>query len=332
MSNLYITEQGSVLRKTGDRLVVQKDNEILLDVQCSKIDAVLIFGNVQFTTQAVHELFEHEIEMALLTRTGKLIGQITSPFTKNIELRIEQFKKYNDKTFRLNLSKAIVNGKITNCLNLMAAFSCNHSEINLEREMTGLGTSIKTINCTDSVAALRGVEGIATRTYFEGVRKMLLGEFTFTVRKKRPSTDPVNALLSFGYTLIFNEISSLLDGLGFDPYLGYFHEVEYGRASLACDLQEEFRPIIDRFTLYLINNRMVNENDFYKNLKDGSVYLKKEAMKKYFIEYEKNLNHGFKHTETGENTTIRKCFRIQAEKLANHIKNGNKYTPFKIEP
>src|SRR4030042_499625 len=87
MANLYLTEQGSVLRKTGDRLIVQKEGEVLLDVQCNKIDAILIFGNVQFTTQAVHELFEHGIEMAILTRTGRLIGQITSPATKNIELR-----------------------------------------------------------------------------------------------------------------------------------------------------------------------------------------------------------------------------------------------------
>ena len=91
MANIYLTEQGSVLRKTGNRLTVYKNDEILLDVQCSKIDSVLIFGNVQFTTQqAVHELFEHGIEMALLTRTGRLVGQIPSPFTKNIELcRIE---------------------------------------------------------------------------------------------------------------------------------------------------------------------------------------------------------------------------------------------------
>jgi len=83
MANLYLTEQGSILRKTGDRLIVQKEGEVLLDVPCNKIEAILIFGNVQFTTQAVHELFEHGIEMALLTRTGRLIGQITSPATKN---------------------------------------------------------------------------------------------------------------------------------------------------------------------------------------------------------------------------------------------------------
>ena len=331
MANIYLTEQGSTLRKTGDRLIVQKDDEVLLDVQCSKISAVLIFGNVQFTTQAVHELFEHGIELALLTRTGRLIGQLTSPATKNIELRIAQFRRHGDEKFRFDFSKAVISGKMTNCLNLVKSFSNNHPEISLAGEATGIEASIKNIDSSGSVAVLRGIEGTAAKTYFRGFGKMILGGFTFEGRKKHPSTDPVNALLSFGYTLIFNEISSLLDGLGYDPYLGYFHEVEYGRASLACDIQEEFRASVDRFTLYFINNRILNGDDFYKNPKDGSVYLQRDAMKKYFAEYEKFISREFKHPDTGENTTLRKCFRIQAEKLAAFIKGEKDYMPFKLE-
>ncbi len=172
---------------------------------------------------------------------------------------------------------------------------------------------------------------LLARAYFEGLGKMVLGPFEFPGRKKRPSTDPVNSLLSFGYTLIFNEISSLLDGLGFDPYLGYFHTVEYGRASLASDLQEEFRAVVDRFTLYLVNNRRLKEDDFYRNIQTGGMYLVREAMKKYFAEYEKYLSREFMHPERKEKTTVRKCFRIQAEKLAKHIKGESEYSAFKIE-
>jgi CRISPR-associated protein Cas1 len=224
-----------------------------------------------------------------------------------------------------------VTGKVGNCLALLKSFSYNHPNINYGSEISEIETLARDISGSDNVASLRGIEGTVARTYFSGFGKMILGEFTFEGRKKHPSTDPVNALLSFGYTLIFNEISSLLDGLGFDPYLGYFHEVEYGRASLACDIQEEFRAAIDRFTLYLINNRMLNKDDFYQNQKDGSMYLKREAMKKYFSEYEKQMNREFVHPDTKENTTLRKCFRIQAEGLANIIKSGGVYMPFKIE-
>lgn len=140
-----------------------------------------------------------------------------------------------------------------------------------------------------------------------------------------------NALLSFGYTLFFNEIMSLLDGLGFDPYLGYLHNVEYGRASLASDIVEEFRATADRFTLYLINDRIFNQADFFMNPKGEGMYLTREAQKVYFAQYERFLNREFFHPETKERTSLRKCFRLQSEKLAAYIRNGNEYSPFQLE-
>jgi len=331
MANLYITEQNSILRKTGDRLLVQKDDEVLLDVQCHKIDAVLIFGNVQFTTQAVNELFEHGIELAILSRTGRLKGQITSPVTKNISLRINQFHKYNDEAFKLKLSQQIVAGKITNCLQLIRSFAYNHPEVELGRYQGGLQESMGRVAEADRPDQLLGFEGGAARDYFEAFGRMVLGEFNFPGRKKRPPTDPVNSLLSFGYTMVFNEISSLLDGLGFDPYLGYLHKPDYGRPSLASDLIEEFRaPVADRLTLNLVNNRILQPHDFHSNPKGGGVYLNKDAMKRYFAEYEKMLNTEFLHPQTGENTTLRKCFRIQAERLAATIQKDTEYVPFQM--
>lgn len=332
MAYLYLTEQGSLLRKTGDRLIVEKEGQVLLDVPCCKIKGVLIFGNVQFTTQAVHELFEHGIEMALLTRTGRLVGQLTSPSTKNIELRVRQFGRHDDDVFKLRLAKALVWGKLANCLHLMTNFHQNHPERGLDAAVRRLDGLRGNLDGSESLASLRGLEGTAARVYFEAFGRMLLHEFTFTGRKKRPATDPVNALLSLGYTLIFNELLSLLDGLGFDPYLGYFHEVEYGRASLACDIQEEFRPTVDRFTLYLVNNRMFGAEDFYPNPKDGAMFLKREAMKRYFGEYEKYVTREFRHPETGDTTDVRRCFRLQAEKLGRCIKGEVMYTPFALEP
>ncbi len=123
---------------------------------------------------------------------------------------------------------------------------------------------------------------------------------------------PVNTLLSFGYTLASNEIASLLDGIGFDPYIGFFHKSKYGRPSLAADLLEEFRsPIVDRLTLKLINNRVLTENDFYFHKPSGSMYLKRTALKCYFTEYKKVANKEFTYPRTGEKTNFRRCFRIQ---------------------
>lgn len=329
MANLYLTEQGSVLRKTGDRLIVEKNSQVLLDVHCHKIDAVLIFGNIQVTTPAIHELFEHGIEMAMLTRRGRLIGQITSPMTKNITLRIAQYDRFREPEFILNFSKTIVSGKIRNAIALLRRYAYSHQEIDLADLIGSLERSKKEISCKESLEALLGAEGAAARRYFQGFGRIILGECHFDGRKKRPPPDPVNALLSLGYTMVFNEISSLLDGAGFDPYLGFYHKPDYGRPSLAADLLEEFRaPIVDRLTLTLFNKRVLKMEDFAPHANKGGCYLKKEAMKRYFAEYERFISKTFSDPITGAETDFRRCFRTQIQTLAKAVEGEVPYTPF----
>lgn len=329
MANLYLTEQGSVLRKTGDRLIVEKNQQILLDVHCHKIDAVLIFGNIQVTTPAIHELFEHGIELAMLTRRGRLIGQITSPMTKNITLRIAQYDRFREHDFIRNFSSTIVCGKIKNAIVLLRRYAYSHQEINLSDAISSLEQSVKKISKKDSLEALLGAEGVAARKYFEGFGRIILGECCFYGRKKRPPPDPVNALLSLGYTMVFNEISSLLDGAGFDPYLGFYHKPDYGRPSLAADLLEEFRaPIVDRLTLTLFNNRVLSIKDFAPHPNKGGCYLKKEPMKRYFSEYERFISKTFSDPITGTETDFRRCFRVQILALSKAIEGERIYTPF----
>lgn len=143
-----------------------------------------------------------------------------------------QYERYKDEDFVLRLSKAIVGGKLRNSLEVLRRFSYNHPEVSLKDESGRLEKSIQEVQAGNSLQELRGIEGAGAKVYFSGFSKMIRrGEFDFNGRRKRPATDPVNALLSFGYTLLFNEISSLLDGIGFDPYLGFFHQIHYGRPS-----------------------------------------------------------------------------------------------------
>ena len=329
MAFLYLTEQGSVLRRKGKRLVVEKDGHILLEVPIREIETVLVFGHVQVTTQAIQMILLNKTELAFLTHTGRLLGQLTSPTPKNVGLRISQHRKFSDNSFILQISKSIVAGKILNGLEYLRRFSYNHKEVDLTSEMQILFQTYEQVGHQNNVDALLGIEGFAARTYYQGFGKMILGDFGFNGRQKHPSPDPVNALLSLGYTLVFNEIASLLDGIGFDPYIGFFHKSRYGRASLAADLLEEFRsPIVDRFTLRLINNRILTGNDFYFHHPSGSMYLKRSAIKRYFTEYEKMINKEFTHPHTGEKTDFRRCFRIQAQDLARSIKGKTPYRPF----
>jgi CRISPR-associated protein Cas1 len=332
MANLYITEQNSILRKTGDRLLVKKEDHVLLDVQCHKLGAVLIFGNVQFTTQAVHELMEHGIELAILTRTGRLVGQLTSPTTKNIELRLRQFRRYDDQAFRLEYSKSLVTAKIANSLSLLKKYAYNHPDAAPTEAMGELDRLQTAPKSAETLEALRGIEGSAARIHFRGLRQTIRTDLPFDGRDKRPPPDPVNSLLSLGYTMLFNEVSSLLDGLGFDPYLGYFHAVDYGRASLAADLIEPFRaPVVDHLTLNLLNLGMFKIDDFKDNPQGGGVYLKREALQRYFIEYEKFLNCDFVIPSLGRALTYRACFRQQAENLAATLNDGIPFQPFLMQ-
>ena len=165
MANIYITEQGSILRKTGDRLLVQKDDQLILDIQCHKVDAVLIFGNVQFTTQAVHEILEHDIEMAIFTRMGRLVGQITSPATRNIMLRFAQFRCYGNPVFRLNISKASVKAKISNCLFLIKKFAYNHPDNKLKNDVKTIQQYLTASDLAENLQQLLGIEGGVTKAY-----------------------------------------------------------------------------------------------------------------------------------------------------------------------
>jgi CRISPR-associated protein Cas1 len=156
-----------------------------------------------------------------------------------------------------------VAGKLGNSLALVREFSYNHPETDLQSEMDHLATLLPQVDQVSELLSLLGLEGAGARFYYQAFAKMVRRVFKFAGRHRHPAPDPVNALLSLGYTLVYSEISSLLDGLGFDPYLGFYYQPDYGHATLASDLLEEFRvPLVDRLTLSLINNRVFSPEDF----------------------------------------------------------------------
>ena len=329
MAFLYITEQGAVIKKSGARLLVEKDKEKLLDIPASKIEGVLVFGNVQFTTQAVQLMFREGIEMGIFTRRGKLLGQLTSPATKNIDLRQHQYHRHNDSRFPLALAGTIVGAKLENSLAMVREFFHNHPDSDLASEMARLKELCSQAHGQGNLQSLLGLEGVGAKAYFDAFGKMVLRSFQFTGRRRRPAPDPVNALLSLGYTLVYNEIESLLDGMGFDPYLGFYHQPRYGHATLASDLMEEFRgPLVDRLTLYAVNNGIFKEEDFFRHSQSGSMYLKDDSRKRYFVEYERFVTRPLSSEGQECKTGYRGLFRRQAERLKRALTKDVPYEPY----
>lgn len=326
MACLYITEQQAILRKTGDRMIVEKDGVVLMEIPCLKLDAVLLYGNVQFTTQAAVELLQHGIELSLFSSTGRLWGQLTPPKARNVVLRMRQYELAHSESFCLRLAKSIVRGKIANAVAALRRFRANHPQALPLTVVDDLESRLGRIGASTNLDALRGLEGSAAAAYFDAFAAMVPEELGFAGRQRRPPRDPVNSLLSFGYVLVGNELQSLLDGIGFDPFIGFFHAVDYGRASLAFDLLEEFRhSLVDRMTMSLLNRGVLKRSDF-QSTPEGGLYLDQDGKRRYFIEYAKELTAPF--SVDGHDLTFREIFRRQADRLAAALTRDEPYESF----
>ena len=327
MAVLYVTTQGAVVSKRGNTLAVEKDGASLGRVHVHNLEAVLLFGRAHLTTDAVRLLLGKGIETAFLTRRGRLLGKLTPPKSKNAILRIRQMATYEDDAKRVPFARAFVAGKLAGAALVLRAFASNHPGAGTERVARELDQAVVRSGVADSLAALRGFEGSATRRYFDGLSRMCLGDLPFAGRNRRPPRDPMNALLSFGYVLVGNELQALLDARGFDPYIGLYHDIAYGRPSLALDLLEEFRhTLVDRFTISLNNRREFSAGDFEVSERVGC-RLKPDALRRYFGKYEEHLAGPATDPSTGDAVSYRGLFRRQAERLSSALREGRAYRP-----
>jgi len=328
MSTLYLVEQGAKLSKTSERLVVEKDGNILLEVPAFKVERVLIYGNIQITTQAMVFLLERGIDTSFLSIYGRFRGRLVPKISKNVLLRVAQFERTKDEKFKVELARKIIEGKIKNACTVLAKYASNHPEVDFSSYIADMERHINLLKRKEKVSTLLGVEGQASAVYFTAFPKMIRSELNFESRSRRPPKDPVNSLLSFCYTLLTNEIDSILSAIGFDTYVGYLHGINYGRPSLALDMVEEFRHLAERFTLFLINNEIIRVDDFEK--KDEGFYLTEKARKDFFAQYEKRMLKRFHYPELKKNLNYREIFRSQGYKLAKVIQEGGDYKPFQL--
>lgn len=330
MASLYITEDYAVIRKFQQKIVIQKDDKILLEVPTFKIDKILLFGKIQITADAIEWLLENNIDVAFFNQYGRLKAKLQNIESKNVYLRLAQYETYQDEQKRLRIAKSIVEGKIKNIISFLKRFSRNHPELDFKEEINFLNKSKELLEKKQHIGGVLGVEGIVASIYFKSFNKFILNEEwkgSFTGRSKRPPKDPINSLLSLGYSLVTNELVSVLSGVGFDIYVGFLHGIEYGRPSLALDLLEEFRvPVVDRVVIEMLNNRVISKDDF--EFSSDTVRMKKEALKKFFEHFDRRLSSYFNHSEIGQQINYRKVFYLQVQKLAKSIQMSEDYKTF----
>lgn len=294
MTILYVVTDGASVHKRGESfLVTSPEKETLAEVEARHLEHVCILSSVQVTTQALAEMLEHGVELAILSSKGTLLGQLTPPLAKNIELRRAQFDKERDPAFALAQAKEIVAAKIDNQREVLIRYTLDEPGDQPEiqhaaREIERIAPEIPNAPNLD---VLRGLEGACARAYWAVFGRMIKAQdVSFASRQHHPSPDPVNAALSFGYVLLGNMLHALLDGLGFDPFLGFFHVESYGRPSLALDLLEPFRaPVVDRFVLRAFNLGVIKPDQFVPD-GEGGLGLAPDALKPFFREWERTLH------------------------------------------
>jgi CRISP-associated protein Cas1 len=305
----YVTEPGATLRCRGQTLLVEKDRQQLAEWEIIHLESLVLIGTVHITTPAMKLLLKHGVETAFVSSYGKLLGQLTPPKPGNVHLRLAQYQLSQDEAARLRHAQAIVAAKLTAMRNVLNRYATNYPEAPLSDVRDALKASRERVSSAASLDQLRGIEGNASAAYWQAFPAINRSELEFAGRNRRPSRDPVNALLNLGYVFLTNELSALLDALGFDPFVGFYHDLRPNRASLALDLIEPFRHhVIDRMVLRLINLKRLTAGDFEHTEADG-VRLQRAAFKIFIAEYERSLNSVSPETATGGEGTWRTLLR-----------------------
>lgn len=286
---IYVSHPVARVHRADGMLAVSVDKQIVDRWSVEDISRVLVFGSAQLTTTAVHLLLRHRIPMFLLTRSGRLRGQIVPPEEGNIFLRMAQHARYADLGFRLEFAKGVVTRKIQGEVEIALRYGRNHPETSADLGgiVDRMRAAVRKVQDAPDLERVRGHEGDAAAAWFEAFGRMVKAPFVFERRSKHPAHNEVNALLNLGYTLLMLEVESRLEQRGFDPRVGYFHGLRYGRSSLALDVMESYRPNIHRCVLSVLNRRMLSPLDF--EVTDAGIRLTRDALGRFVAVVEATL-------------------------------------------
>jgi CRISPR-associated protein Cas1 len=280
MQTLYVVQQGCYVCREQQKLLIKRGGNILGEVQIPLLEQVLIFGRSQITTQAIQTCLQNDIPIAFLSRMGYCYGRIMP-----IERGYRQLSRYQQQltvSHRLMIARKIVETKLSNCRVLLRRQSRTRQTDNIALAIKSLDYFARKTLKTTTIEELMGIEGSAAVQYFQALGECFAsGEFKLLTRTRRPPRNPTNALLSFGYQVLWNHLLTLLEIQGLDPYYACLHQGSERHAALASDLIEEFRaPIIDSLVLWLINTRVMNVDwDFH--YQDGGCFLNEQGRKKF---------------------------------------------------
>lgn len=339
MRVLALMEQGLEVDVDGELFAIGRRGRRIEMVRLADISEIHVFGAVNLTPSAISLSLLRGIDIVFLSARGQYRGRLTGRASKNIELRLAQFRALGDPGFALETARGMVAGKIANQRNLLLRAQREHRREDLADCIGGMRRMLDQVQAATSLDVLRGVEGQAAALYFAALGRCLRNPaFTFERRTRRPPRDPVNAILSFGYTLLGTTMESIVLRVGLDPMLGAFHQPDYGRPSLMLDLIEEFRPVVvDSLMLRLVNRRELVPEDFESGLDeveavwaggdDGAeaasvpaVWLGDAGRRVFFRAWGRRLHEVLLYPARGERLMLRQIMEQQVYHFARVVR------------
>ena len=314
---IFVTTEGALLRAKGERVRIEKADELLANVNFKRVRQIVCVGRVGVTSALLHHIAERGIDLAWLYEDGRYAARLTTlSGGGDPELRLAQYQELLDERRRLRIARQFVAGKITNMRVGLLRAARSQEQPELADRQPRPAAARTTALAAASIAELMGCEGAATRDYFDGLSRVLGSEWGFTTRQRRPPPDPVNAMLSFGYTLLLNEAVTACVLAGLDPYLGMLHSPHRNRPSLALDLIEEVRPVIvDATVVRLARTRQVTPASFTLTAEHGCRL--DDAGRRAFLEaFERRMLTLVHHPLEARRIAWRQALAAQARQLS----------------
>jgi CRISPR-associated protein Cas1 len=321
MSVLYVTQPEAVLSKKQEafKIVIKQDDGSWLktNIAAQTIEQIVLMGHPSITGEALTYALELGLPVHYLSYFGKYLGSALPSYSRNGQLRLAQFTVHNNSEKRLALVKEIVKGKIHNQGNIL--YRKGQKENNLKQHK-------KAVDNQTTLNQVRGIEGLAAREYFSYWSTILGNNWQFEGRNRRPPRDPVNALLSFAYSLLQIQVTAGVHLAGLDPYIGYLHETTRGQPAIVLDLMEEFRPLVaDSLVFSVLNRGEIKQQDFEESL--GAFRLKDTPRKKFLEAFEQKINEDFKHPIFNYRCNYRRSIELQARLLGRYLQEEIPYKP-----
>ena len=325
LNTLYITTPEAYLSKDGMNVVVSINKEERFRIPIINVEGIVTFGYMGASPGLMKLCVDNNVSLTFMTPQGRFIARVQGTTHGNVLLRKKQYTLADDENVALHLAKLFITGKVFNARSVLLRFvrdNGSHEEVELAAKQ--LDWHRRGIERVDNMESLRGEEGRAANVYFGVFDYLILhqkDDFAFHGRSRRPPKDEVNAMLSFVYTLLANEVAAALESVGLDPYVGFMHTLRPGRTSLALDMMEELRPYLaDRLVLSLINRRQVTGKDFIRQ-GDNSFVMNDGCRKNLLTAWQSRKKDTIEHPYLKEKIPIGLLPYTQAMLLARFLRD-----------